>query len=210
MTTFEIDCKLDRFNYYILKRLFDIGFSVLAFVLVLGWLVPLLALMIKLTSRGPIFFVQKRTGYKNKPFLCIKFRSMKVNDDADVKHAIKNDERVTTIGHYLRKYSLDELPQFFNVLVGQMSIVGPRPLMLKHTRENEMMLPNYMYRHHVKPGITGLSQFKGYRGEMYDIQMLRNRLRLDLFYIAKWNFMLDLIIIIKSIKLMLFGDDKAV
>ncbi len=135
---------------------------------------------------------------------------MKVNEEADIKHATKNDERVTTIGHYLRRYSLDELPQFFNVLIGQMSIVGPRPLMLKHTQENEIMLPNYMHRHRVKPGITGLSQYKGYRGEMYDIQMLRNRLRLDLFYIAKWNFLLDLIIISKSIKLMLFGDDKAV
>ncbi|MCU0423106.1 MAG: sugar transferase [Bacteroidia bacterium] len=209
MENFEIDCKLDNPFYAALKRLFDLCFTLVAFVMILVWLIPLLALLIKLTSKGPVFFLQKRTGYKNKPFVCIKFRSMRLNDEADTKHAIKNDARVTAVGYYLRKFSLDELPQFINVFLGQMSVVGPRPLMIKHTMENEKVLINYQCRHHVKPGITGLSQYKGYRGEMHDYQMLRNRLRLDLFYINHWSFTLDSFIIVKSIKLMLFGDAKA-
>lgn len=202
-------CVLENKTAKITKRIFDIVFTLLAFVVILWWLIPIMALLIKLSSRGPVFFVQKRTGYKNEPFLCIKFRSMKVNDHADLQHAVKNDERVTAIGYFLRKFSLDELPQFINVLLGQMSIVGPRPLMLKHTEEYALQMKSFMHRHKVKPGITGLSQIKGYRGEMFDKCMLMNRLRFDLFYLSKWSLGLDIYIIARSIKLMLFGDDKA-
>ncbi|MFA9212329.1 MAG: sugar transferase [Candidatus Methylacidiphilales bacterium] len=203
------NCVLENRLAKITKRIFDILFTLLAFFLILCWLIPLLALFIKLSSRGPVFFIQMRTGYKNKPFMCIKFRSMMVNDKADLQHAIKNDDRVTAIGYFLRKFSLDELPQFINVLLGQMSIVGPRPLMLKHTQENASQMKSFMDRHNVKPGITGLSQIKGYRGEMFDKRMLMNRLRFDLFYLSKWSLMLDIFIIYKSINLMLFGDEKA-
>lgn len=203
------NCVLENRLAKITKRIFDILFTLLAFFLILCWLIPLLALFIKLSSSGPVFFIQMRTGYRNKPFMCIKFRSMMVNDKADLQHAIKNDDRVTAIGYFLRKFSLDELPQFINVLLGQMSLVGPRPLMLKHTQENASQMKSFMDRHNVKPGITGLSQIKGYRGEMFDKRMLTNRLRFDLFYLSKWSLMLDMLIIYKSINLMLFGDEKA-
>ncbi|MBJ7428004.1 MAG: sugar transferase, partial [Bacteroidia bacterium] len=197
------NCVLENRLAKITKRIFDILFTLLAFFLILCWLIPLLALFIKLSSKGPVFFIQMRTGYKNKPFMCIKFRSMMVNDKADLQHAIKNDDRVTAIGYFLRKFSLDELPQFINVLLGEMSVVGPRPLMLKHIQENASQMKSFMDRHNVKPGITGLSQIKGYRGEMFDNRMLMNRLRVDLFYLSKWSLMLDILIIYKSINLML-------
>ncbi len=200
---------LDKLENFILKRLFDIVFSIIILILFLSWLIPLFALLIKLTSKGPIFFIQKRTGMHNKTFLCIKLRSMYVNEYSNTSHAIKNDSRVTMVGYYLRKFSLDELPQFVNVLLGQMSVVGPRPLMLKHTEEYAQQLDSFMLRHRVKPGITGLSQVKGYRGEMFEKRMLKNRLKLDLFYLSNWNIFLDIEIVFESIKLMLFGDDNA-
>ncbi|MES2656020.1 MAG: sugar transferase [Bacteroidota bacterium] len=206
---FDEYCPLDGQFAKILKRTFDLTFTLLAFVFVLWWLIPLFALLVKLSSKGPVFFIQTRTGMHNEPFLCIKFRSMYVNEHAHLKHATRNDTRVTPIGYFLRKFSLDELPQFINVFLGQMSIVGPRPLMLKHTEQYAQQMDSFMVRHRVKPGITGLSQIKGYRGEMYDNRMLRNRLKFDLFYLAKWNLFLDAVIIIKSLKLMLFGDDNA-
>lgn len=200
-----LESKLNKF----IKRSFDLFFTLFVILFVLIWLLPIIAILIKLGSRGPVFFVQKRTGIDNKTFHCIKFRSMYLNEEAHEVQASKFDQRVTSIGVFLRKFSLDELPQFLNVLVGQMSIVGPRPLMIKHTKDQSQQIDNFQLRHQIKPGITGLSQIRGFRGEMVDNRMLRGRLKIDLFYLNHWSLLLDFFIIAKSIKLMLFGDDKA-
>lgn len=200
-----LESKLNKF----IKRSFDLFFTLFVILFVLSWLLPIIAILIKLGSKGPVFFVQKRTGIDNQTFSCIKFRSMHVNDLAHEVQASKFDQRVTSIGVFLRKFSLDELPQFLNVLVGQMSIVGPRPLMIKHTIDQSQQIDNFQLRHQIKPGITGLSQIRGFRGEMVDNRMLRGRLKIDLFYLNHWSLLLDFFIIAKSIKLMIFGDDKA-
>jgi putative colanic acid biosynthesis UDP-glucose lipid carrier transferase len=200
---------LDDRKNQVIKRGFDIVFSFLTIVFVFSWLFPIIALLIKLDSRGPVFFKQKRTGRANNDFLCWKFRTMYVNDDADVKQATKSDSRITVVGAFLRKTSLDELPQFFNVLQGYMSVVGPRPHMLKHTEEYSRLIKKFMARHHVKPGITGLAQSKGYRGETRDLIEMRNRVKLDRFYIENWSFLLDLKIIIATIVSMTKGDQNA-
>jgi putative colanic acid biosynthesis UDP-glucose lipid carrier transferase len=134
---------------------------------------------------------------------------MYLNEEAHEIQASKDDNRVTRVGFFLRKFSFDELPQFLNVLAGQMSIVGPRPLMIKHTKDQSRQIDNFQLRHQVKPGITGLSQIRGFRGEMVDSRMLKSRLKIDLFYLNHWSLFLDFFIIGKSIKLMIFGDDKA-
>jgi putative colanic acid biosynthesis UDP-glucose lipid carrier transferase len=203
------DYPLDNhFNKYV-KRTFDIAFSLLVIILLLSWIFPVLAILIKSTSTGPIFFKQKRTGVNNHPFWCWKLRSMYVNNEAHTKQASANDPRITPIGKFLRKFSLDEIPQFYNVLKGNMSVVGPRPHMLSHSETYSKTIARYMQRHYVRPGITGLSQVEGYRGEIKNERMIRNRVRLDLFYIEKWKFALDMYIIAKTIKLMLFGDKHA-
>ncbi|MFY8109718.1 MAG: sugar transferase [Bacteroidia bacterium] len=192
------------------KRLIDIVLSLIITAFILIWLLPLLAIIIKLTSKGSIFFVQARTGYNNQTFNCWKLRSMVRNSEANKKQASSNDMRITFAGKYLRKFSLDELPQFYNVLKGDMSIVGPRPHMLFHTSEFSKEVLSYNSRHAVKPGITGLAQVLGYRGEIVEKRSLHNRVRLDLFYMKKWSIFLDFLIIFKTIKLLLFGDKKAV
>lgn len=192
-----------------IKRGCDIIFSLLVIVTVLSWLIPFLAIIIKLTSKGSIFFVQARTGYNNQTFNCWKLRSMVRNKDAHHKQATVNDMRITFAGKYLRKFSLDELPQFYNVLIGDMSIVGPRPHMLYHTKEFAKEVTMYDLRHGVKPGITGLAQILGYRGEITDKHALHNRIRLDIFYMKKWSFGLDVYIMLKTAKLLLFGDKSA-
>lgn len=192
-----------------LKRSADILISMLAFVFVLSWLIPLLALFVKLTSGGTIFFGQVRTGLDNKSFTCWKLRTMKKNDTAHTHQAILNDNRITFAGKFLRKYSLDELPQFYNVLKGDMSVIGPRPHMLKHTEEFSKDVDDYALRHVVKPGITGLSQVMGYRGEIQDKRALHNRIAFDLFYLKKWSIALDMWIVFKTIKLLLLGDKNA-
>ena len=191
------------------KRSFDVIFSLLIITFCLSWLIPLLAIIIKINSKGPVFFTQKRTGINNKSFFCRKFRTMYINEEADSKQASPDDPRITTAGRFMRKFSLDETPQFFNVLRGYMSVVGPRPHMLSHTEAYSKQVDNYMVRHFVKPGITGLAQVKGYRGEISNSLMLHNRIRLDIFYIRQWNFMMDLRIIFKTFKLVLFGDKNA-
>lgn len=191
------------------KRFFDIVFSLLVITLVLSWLLPLLAVFIKLTSRGPVFFIQERSGLHYKSFRCIKLRTMQINDEADISQATPGDPRITLAGRFLRKFSLDELPQFFNVLKGEMSIIGPRPHMISHTFQYAAMVDHFALRHLVKPGITGLSQVEGYRGEIRCKKTLNNRVRLDVFYIRKWNFALDLHIVLKTTKLLLFGDKNA-
>lgn len=199
----------ERIETHIIKRLFDLFFSLLAFVLILSWLLPILAIIIKLDSKGPIFFKQKRDGKNGKQFYCYKLRSMKINNDADRVSASKNDKRITKVGAFLRKSSLDELPQFINVFLGDMSVVGPRPHMNLQTKKYEREVANYLLRHEVKPGITGLAQISGYRGEVIEKSDILNRVRLDIFYIENWTFILDLKIIAKTFINVFLKEEKA-
>lgn len=178
-----------------LKRLLDLALTFPIAVLFLSWMMPLIALLIVADSRGPVFFVQRRSGKDNRPFLCYKFRSMRVNSEADILQASADDRRITRIGRFLRNTSLDELPQFWNVLRGEMSVVGPRPHMLSHTQSYAQVIERFMARHRVKPGITGLSQALGYRGETKAKQDMKNRVRIDLLYIQNWSLWLDIKII---------------
>ncbi|HYE56640.1 MAG TPA: sugar transferase [Chitinophagaceae bacterium] len=185
----------DRKYYYIAKRIFDLTVSSVLFVCCFSWLFPLIALMIKLDSRGPVFFVQRRVGRGGKTFRCFKFRTMVVNEDANTTQAQENDARITRLGKFLRKSSLDELPQFLNVLLGQMSIVGPRPHMHADSNRFSALIPNYKFRNMVKPGITGLAQIKGYRGPTATYQSIFRRYQYDAFYVRNCNFWLDMRII---------------
>lgn len=196
----------DQYNALI-KRGFDLIFSLLATILLFSWLFPILAVAVKLSSPGPVFFKQKRSGLNNKGFNCYKFRSMKQNSEADSKQATQNDPRITKVGAFLRKTSLDELPQFINVIKGQMSIVGPRPHMLRHTEEYSNLVGNFMNRHAIKPGITGLAQIKGFRGEIDDFALLQNRVRLDRFYVNNWTLFFDVKIVFFTVFTM-FKDHK--
>ncbi|MGF1636251.1 MAG: undecaprenyl-phosphate glucose phosphotransferase [Cyclobacteriaceae bacterium] len=198
----------DQVNLFV-KRLFDILFSALVLMFIMSWLVPLFALLIKMDSKGPVFFIQKRSGRNNRTFNCYKFRTMQVNTEANLKQASKNDSRITKIGAFLRKTNLDEMPQFLNVIKGEMSVVGPRPHMLKHTEEFFQSVDKFMLRHYVKPGITGLAQAKGYRGETNTKNKLRNRVKLDRFYVENWTLLFDLKIIIMTVYSMIKGDDNA-
>lgn len=200
---------LEYAHNQLLKRAFDLTFSLMVSLFVLSWLVPLVGLLIKLDSRGPIFFRQRRTGKDNQDFWCYKFRTMYVNNEADTVQATKGDRRVTRIGSILRKTNIDELPQFFNVLMGDMSVVGPRPHMLSHTETFVQSVENYMVRHLIKPGITGLAQAKGYRGETQTLWDIRSRVRVDIFYIEHWSFWLDLKVIVLTFLQMVRGDEKA-
>ncbi|MHA6247674.1 undecaprenyl-phosphate glucose phosphotransferase [Pontibacter sp. CAU 1760] len=193
----------------LLKRSFDVVFSLIVIVGVLSWLLPLLAILIKMDSRGPVFFGQERAGINNTTFRCWKLRSMYVNTAANSLLASRGDNRITPIGAFIRKTSLDELPQFFNVFLGQMSVVGPRPHMLKANREYALVAHKYMVRHLIKPGITGLSQVRGYRGDTTEDYQVRGRVRLDLFYLENWTFILDLKIIYFTITNMFSGDEHA-
>jgi len=174
------------------KRTIDIIFSMFVITAVLSWLIPLMALLIKLDSKGPVFFLQKRNKKNGKIFTCIKFRSMVENDDADNLQASKYDERITKLGWFLRKSFIDELPQFFNVLIGDMSLIGPRPHMVSDNNKYEELIEYYDFRHKVKPGITGLSQVMGYVGETKHVQAMRDRVQLDIFYIRHWSFGFDM------------------
>ena len=200
---------LDDSRNQLIKRIFDIVFSGIFVVTIMSWLVILIGLIIKLDSRGPVFFVQMRSGEGNRPFKCLKFRSMKVNQEADTKQATKDDPRITKLGHFLRKSSIDELPQFINVLMGSMSVVGPRPHMLKHTEEYSKLIDKFLGRHYVKPGVTGLAQCMGYRGETRDLADMENRVRLDRHYIENWTFWLDIKIIFLTVVSLIRGSDKA-
>jgi putative colanic acid biosynthesis UDP-glucose lipid carrier transferase len=192
-----------------IKRLFDIIFSLVVLIGFLSWLTPILAVLIKIDSEGGLFFIQKRNGLNNKVFDCYKFRSMKLNDEADLIQVSKNDARVTKIGRLLRKTSMDELPQFFNVLLGDMSVVGPRPHMVSHTNMYAERIDKFMMRHFVKPGITGLAQIKGFRGEVESDKDIINRVRYDIFYMENWSILLDIKIISSTVYYVLKGDKKA-
>ena len=191
------------------KRFFDLIFSSLVIVFILSWLIPIIAVLIKIESDGPVFFKQFRTGKNNRPFLCLKFRSLKVNDMADTMQVTQNDSRYTRIGKFLRRTNLDELPQFFNVLAGDMSVVGSRPHMLKHTEDYSRLHHSYMLRHSIKPGLTGWAQVNGKRGEIKVDEQLIKRVEHDLWYIANWNFWLDMQIVFQTLSTTFKGDKNA-
>lgn len=196
-----------RFNR-LLKRAFDLTVS--SVVLVLSPIVYIpVAIAIKLSSPGPVFFKQKRTGLYGREFYCYKFRTMKVNVDADNLQATKDDPRKTRVGEFLRHTSIDELPQFINVFKGDMSIVGPRPHMLKHTEEYSKLIDTYMVRHAVKPGITGWAQVTGYRGQTEELWQMEGRVEKDIWYIEHWSFALDLKIMAFTVINAIKGEEQA-
>ena len=172
-------------------------------------LIPILALVIRIQSPGPIFFRQLRTGINGKDFYCYKFRSMHVNKDADTLQATKNDPRKFAFGNFMRKSNIDELPQFFNVLMGQMSVVGPRPHMLHHTEVYRELIDKYMVRHYVKPGITGWAQVTGFRGETKELWQMEGRIERDIWYIENWSPWLDIRIIWLTTKQIFIHDEHA-
>jgi putative colanic acid biosysnthesis UDP-glucose lipid carrier transferase len=191
------------------KRLFDIVFSFLVIVFVLSWLIPILALLIKLSSRGDIFFKQTRSGKNNIQFTCYKLRTMAQNIEAHTQQVTKNDTRITKLGRFFRKSNLDELPQFVNVLLGNMSVIGPRPHMLAHTIVYSKALSEYMIRHFLKPGITGWAQVNGFRGEIKGNDQLRSRIEHDIWYMENWSIWLDVKIIWLTIYRTIKGDKNA-
>jgi len=190
------------------KRTFDILFSLIIIFGLLSWLVPILAILIKLESRGPIFFKQGRPGIDEKEFFCYKFRSMQINKTTE-REASKNDPRVTKIGRFMRKTSIDEMPQFLNVLMGDMSVVGPRPHLWSQNKVYGNKIKKYMVRHYVKPGITGLAQVRGFRGEIETDEDMINRIKYDVFYIENWSLILDVKIIVQTVINIFQGEDKA-
>jgi putative colanic acid biosynthesis UDP-glucose lipid carrier transferase len=200
---------LDDLANKIAKRAFDIVFSLCVILGLLSWLIPIVAIIIKIESKGPIFFLQKRNGLDYHEFTCFKFRSMVPNKIANINQVSRGDKRITKIGRFLRKTSIDELPQFFNVLLGQMSVVGPRPHMVSHTNMYARRIDKFMVRHFVKPGITGLAQVSGYRGEVETEEDIKGRVRNDIFYIENWSTFMDLKIIFKTIANVFSGEDKA-
>ncbi len=202
--------------YAFLKRTMDISAALIFILVFMSWILPIVALLIKLSSKGPVFFVQKRTGHKGREFDCLKFRTMIVNAEADTQQAVKGDRRITPIGRFLRKTHLDETPQFFNVLLGDMSIVGPRPHMLYHTEYYARLIPYYNLRHEANPGMTGMAQIKGYIGEINEERELRKRVQWDIYYLKNRNIWLDINIVLTTFAQViakgfggLFGRDKA-
>ena len=204
LRTIPFDIALNKY----IKRFFDIVFSIFVLIFILSWLTPIIALFIKLESSGPIFFKQDRPGLNEKSFNCYKFRSMRINGNTETS-AIKEDPRVTNFGKFIRKTSIDELPQFYNVLLGDMSVVGPRPHLWRQNAEYGKTVNKYMVRYFVKPGITGLAQVNGYRGEIKTEIDIINRIRYDVFYIENWSLILDLKIIVKTILNIIRGEENA-
>lgn len=191
-----------------MKRAVDILFSGTLLILSPIVYIPV-AIAIKLSSRGPVFFKQKRTGYKGREFTCYKFRTMRMNNDADDRQASKDDPRKTRVGNFLRRTSIDELPQFLNVFKGDMSVVGPRPHMLRHTEEYSRLIDKYMVRHIVKPGITGWAQVNGYRGETRELWQMEKRVQYDVWYIENWTLLLDVKIAVRTILNAIHGEENA-
>jgi putative colanic acid biosynthesis UDP-glucose lipid carrier transferase len=191
----EYNHNIKDINGLLLKRIFDISVSFFVIIFILSWLLPILAILIKFSSKGPILFIQKRIGASGKVFNCIKLRTMVINDQANIQQAYKNDPRITFIGKFLRLSCMDELPQFFNVFIGNMSIVGPRPHMIKDCHEFSKIIPTYNLRNLVKPGITGMAQVKGFRGQTIDNYDVVHRYKWDMFYIKNLSFRLDMRII---------------
>jgi len=191
------------------KRLLDLFVSSLVLLLIMPWVTAIVAIIMKLTMPGPIFFRQMRTGLDGKEFECIKFRSMKVNAQADSLQATKDDPRKTKFGNFMRHYNIDELPQFWNVFKGDMSVVGPRPHMVKQTDEYSALIPKYMVRHFAKPGITGWAQVTGFRGETKELWQMEGRVKKDIWYIEHWTIWLDIKIMWLTVKNVFVGDKNA-
>ncbi len=191
-----------------IKRTFDMVVSSLVLLFSPIIFIPI-AIGIKLSSPGPVFFKQERTGYRGRSFLCYKFRSMRVNDESDTMQATKDDPRKTKFGNFLRKTSLDELPQFINVFKGEMSIVGPRPHMVQQTKDYSELIDKYMLRHSIKPGITGWAQVNGFRGPTNELWMMEKRVEYDVWYAENWNFMLDIKIMFLTVFNAIVGDKNA-
>lgn len=200
---------LNQAGNRLLKRTFDIVFSLVFLCTLFPIILIVVAIVTECTMPGRIFFTQKRTGLNGKTFLCLKFRSMKANAEAHTRQATKRDERITRWGHILRSTNLDEMPQFLNVLWGDMSVVGPRPHMVKHTEEYSEQIATYMMRHQVKPGVTGWSQINGFRGETPRLADMENRVKYDIWYINHWSIRLDFYIIYKTIEGCFHKDKKA-
>ncbi len=205
VNTIPLDSSVNR----LVKRGFDLVFSSIFILLILSWLIPIIGFLIKLESKGPIFFKQKRHGKDNQDFMCWKFRTMTYNKNAEFKQAKKNDNRITKIGAVLRKTSIDELPQFINVFLGDMSVVGPRPHPIKLNEEFQPHIDRFWQRHAVKPGITGLAQAKGFRGETAALSDMSGRVKLDRFYVKNWSLTLDFKIILLTALAIIQGDQKA-
>lgn len=201
---------LDYYSNFLMKRTFDIFFSIFVLIFICSWVFPIIALLIKTTSKGPVFFLQKRYGFHEEVFSCFKFRTMVVNEESAIKTTSENDSRITKIGKLLRKTSLDELPQFINVLKGEMSVVGPRPHMLAVDNYYKPKIGRYSLRSMVSPGITGLAQVSGLRGDFGDVEVeMKKRVLADAFYVRNWSFVLDLVIILKTVLLVIAGDKNA-
>ncbi|MDH7460777.1 sugar transferase [Chitinophagaceae bacterium 26-R-25] len=200
----KLSSPLEKTYYKLLKRTVDILISTFVIVFILSWMTPLAAIIIKLNSRGPVFFIQKRHMKNGQVFNCIKFRTMIVNENADTEGAYENDKRITLTGHIFRRTHLDELPQFLNVLVGDMSFIGPRPQMIAENLRNEVLIDAYSSRHFVKPGITGLAQSYGQYGYTENIETLNERLEMDLYYIKNWSPGMDIKIIARTIATVFF------
>jgi len=198
----------EPFNKFI-KRAFDVVLALIVIVGILSWLTPILAIIIKFESRGPVFFKQKRNGLDYQEFYCYKFRSMRPNPMAHLHQVKKGDERITKVGRIIRKTSIDELPQFINVLKGEMSVVGPRPHMVSHTHMYAERIDKFMVRHFIKPGITGLAQVSGYRGEVETENDIINRVKYDIFYLENWSLFLDLKVVFQTVYNALRGEEKA-
>ena len=201
---------LDLAKNQILKFFLDKVFSLLVIIFLLSWLIPLISLIVMIDSKGPIFFIQKRNGLNGKVFNCYKFRTMRQSIDNSIKATVRNDDRITKVGKFLRKTSLDEIPQFLNVFLGDMSIVGPRPHMISQDYYYREVIKRYNLRHYVKPGITGLSQVKGFRGAIDCNEDMENRIRTDIYYVRNWSFLLDIQIIYLTVVLILKGDENAI
>ena len=193
----------------IIKRVFDIVFSSFVIIFILSWVTPIFAILIKLESKGPVFFKQSRNGFNFKEFDCYKFRSMTPNNKEHLRQATRNDERITRVGKFIRRTSIDELPQFFNVFFGDMSVVGPRPHMVSHTNIYKNKIDKFMVRHFVKPGITGLAQTRGFRGEVESDNDIIGRVKYDIYYIENWSLLLDVKIIIQTFINAFKGEEKA-
>lgn len=193
----------------LIKRIFDVLFSSIIILFILSWLIPIVFILMKIDSKGPLFFKQQRHGVNRDIFWCYKFRSMTKSATSDTQMATKNDVRVTRLGRILRKTSIDELPQFFNVLMGDMSVVGPRPHMVVHTQQYENSVDKYLVRHFLKPGITGLAQIQGCRGEIVNRSDIVNRVRYDIFYMEKWSLALDAKIVFLTVYNALKGEERA-
>ena len=200
---------LDNIGNQIKKRLLDVSVSLLVVVFILSWLIPLIGIFIIIESTGPVFFSQQRSGKNNRKFKCLKFRSMHINQEADTVQATKADQRVTRVGEFLRRTSLDEFPQFINVLIGEMSLVGPRPHMVKHTADYSKIVDNFMIRQFSKPGITGWAQINGFRGQITDHQQIKSRVNSDLWYLENWTIWLDIRIIFLTVYKIFKGDEHA-